>query len=183
MLLLYPPNQSLSDTMCKPNGSLAYPSLGGALRRHGTEVRVYDACVGDGSDDLDEVFYNSPTELPSGLMRTGVSDERILEEVAGYDIVGLTSIFTEQETMVLNTARLIRSELPEKILVAGGVNARSRLPQFFGAGFDVVCLSEAETTIVQIVDVVRESTRPDFSAIKAIAYREGDGYRLSPADP
>src|SRR5262245_33685394 len=112
VLLLYPPNQSFPGTMCKPNGSLAYPHLGGALRHHGIDVDVYDACVGNEFDDLDEVFYNSPTELPSGLLRTGVKDERILDEVAGYDIVGITSIFTEQETMVLRTARLIRAAFP-----------------------------------------------------------------------
>jgi radical SAM superfamily enzyme YgiQ (UPF0313 family) len=167
--------------MCKPNGSLAYPSLGGALRRHGVEVHVYDACVGNNADDLREVFYNSPRELPSGLLRTGASDERILSEAQKADIIGITSIFTEQETMVLETARLIRAALPDKVLVSGGVNARSRLPQFFAAGFDAVCLSEAETTILQIVDAARLSARPDLSAIAGLAYRDGDGYRVNPA--
>ena len=32
ILLLYPPEQSWPGTMVKPNGSLAYPYLGGALR-------------------------------------------------------------------------------------------------------------------------------------------------------
>ena len=32
ILLLYPPEQTWSGYMCKPNGSLAYPYLGGALR-------------------------------------------------------------------------------------------------------------------------------------------------------
>jgi anaerobic magnesium-protoporphyrin IX monomethyl ester cyclase len=169
--------------MCKPNGSLAYPNLGGALRRHGTEVSVYDACVGDDSDDLAEVFYNSTRELPTGLLRTGVSDERILRAVDGYDIVGLTSIFTEQETMVLTTARLIKTAFPEKIVIAGGVNARSRLKQFFGAGFDAVCLSEAEPTVLKIVAAARTAVRPDLSHIAGLAYRDGDGWRLNPADP
>nr|BAM98964.1 putative radical SAM domain-containing protein [Streptosporangium amethystogenes] len=183
VLLLYPPNQSLPGTMCKPNGSLAYPSLGGALRRHGVEVRVYDACVGDDTESLDEVFYNSARELPTGLLRTGVSDERILEIAAEYDVIGLTSIFTEQETMVLTTARLIRAEFPEKILVAGGVNARSRLPQFFGAGFDAICLSEAEDTIIRVVDAARASPKPVFRGIEGLAYRDGDSYRVTPTDP
>ena len=187
VLLLYPPNQSLPGTICKPNGSLAYPSLGGALRQNGVEVGLYDACVGNDSDDLMGTFYNSPRELATGLIRTGVSDERILAEVEDYDIIGLTSIFTEQETMVLTTARVIRAAFPEKVLVAGGVNARSRLPQFFGAGFDAVCLSEAEDTILQIVHAVgkslEKSTRPDLSWIGAIAYKDGADFRLNPADP
>jgi radical SAM superfamily enzyme YgiQ (UPF0313 family) len=169
VLLLYPPNQSLPGTMCKPNGSLAYPSLAGALRRHGTEVGLFDACVGNDADDLNEAFYNSPCELPSGLVRTGVSDERILSEVAGYDIIGITSIFTEQETMVLRAARLIRDAFPDKVIVSGGVNARSRLLRFFAAGFTAVCLSESEETITQIVDAARLSRIPDFSSISGIA--------------
>ncbi len=181
VLLLYPPNQSPPGFMCKPNGSLAYPSLGGALRRHGIDVHVYDACVG-GDGDPPDVFYTSPSQLPSGMIRTGVPDERILQEAADFDIVGITSIFTEQETMVLRAARLIKEAFPEKILVSGGVNARSRLPQFFGAGFDVVCLSESEDTIIKIVDAVRHSSTPDFSAMRGVAFMDSGNIRLIPAD-
>ena len=38
ILLLYPPEQSWPGTMVKPNGSLAYPYLGGALRDIGIET-------------------------------------------------------------------------------------------------------------------------------------------------
>ena len=179
VLLLYPPNQSAAGTVCKPNGSLAYPCLGGALREHGVEVRVFDACVGDGADPLGDIFAN-PTPLPSGFLRTGVSDQRILDVVADYDIIGITSIFTDQETMVLHCARLIRSAFPEKVLVSGGVNARSRLPQFFGAGFDVVCLSEAERAILEIVAAVRRSSRPGFAAINGVAFLDGGRIRTNP---
>ena len=180
VLLLYPPNQSPPGYMCKPNGSLAYPSLGGALRRHGVDVAVYDACVGNEHDPLDQ-FYNPAIELPSGMFKTGVRDERILEEASGYDIIGITSIFTEQETMVLNAARLIKSHFPEKIVISGGVNARSRMRQFFGAGVDLVCLSESEATICAIVDAVRASATPDFSAISGLAFLESGTIRMNPA--
>ncbi len=50
--LLYPPHQSWPDSMCKPNGSLAYPNIGGALREMGVQVEVYDACVGNQKDNL-----------------------------------------------------------------------------------------------------------------------------------
>ena len=79
-VLLYPPEQNWPDTMCKPNGSLAYPMLAGALREAGYEVEIFDACVGNEKDDLSTVFYNS-SDLPSGMLKTGVSDERILEQV------------------------------------------------------------------------------------------------------
>ena len=106
-LLLYPPEQSWSGTMVKPNGSLAYPYLGGALRDIGIETYVYDACVGDSDDNLDN-FFNKTEELPSGMIKTGVSDKRILEIASSYDAIGITSIFSQQETQVLNCAKLIK---------------------------------------------------------------------------
>lgn len=180
MLLLYPPAQTAPGAVCKPNGSLAYPNLAGALRDHGVDVRIFDACVGDGGDPLEEMFAR-PVPLPSGFLRTGVSDERILEVAADYDIVGITSIFTDQETMVLHCARLIRAAYPEKILVSGGVNARSRLPRFFAAGFDVVCLSEGEQTVVEIAEAARRSPTPDFSAIHGVALPVDGRIRTNPA--
>ncbi len=174
VLLLYPPTQAAPGTVDKPNGSLAYPNLGGALRAHGVPVRVYDACVGGGGDPLEELF-DEPTTMPNGFLRIGVDDRRILEEVAAHDIVGITSIFTDQESMVLHCTRLIKAAHPEKIVVSGGVNARSRLPQFFAAGVDVVCLSEGEQALVEIVEAVRRSARPSFAAIRGVAFVDAFG--------
>ena len=93
ILLLYPPEQSWPGTMVKPNGSLAYPYLGGSLRSIGIEVHVYDACVGNSVDNLDD-FFKKSTKLSSGMIKTGVSDARILEVVKDFDAVGITSIFS-----------------------------------------------------------------------------------------
>ena len=130
ILFLYPPEQSWPGTMVKPNGSLAYPYLGGALRDIDVESYVYDACVGNKNDNLDD-FFNKNYLLPSGMIRTGVSEQRILEVVSNYDCVGITSIFSQQETQVLNCARLIKKNFPDKLLFSGGVNAKSRSDIFF----------------------------------------------------
>ena len=108
VLLLYPPEQTWPSMMCKPNGSLAYPNLAGSLLEAGINTKIYDACVGNDDDDLNEVFYKNHETLPTGMIRTGVKDERILEVVSNYEIIGITSIFSHQETMVLYTARLIK---------------------------------------------------------------------------
>jgi anaerobic magnesium-protoporphyrin IX monomethyl ester cyclase len=179
VLLLCPPVQAAPGATHKPNGSLAYPNLAGALRDHGVDVRIFDACVGDDDDPL-EATFGRPQLLPSGFLRAGVSDQRIVEVVADYDVVSITSIFTDQETMVLHCARLIRSAFPDKVLVSGGVNARSRLSRFFAAGFDVVGLSEGERTIVEIVDAVRRSWRPDFTAISGVALPDSGRVRVNP---
>lgn len=179
--LLYPPHQSWPDSMCKPNGSLAYPNLAGALLEMGVEVNIYDACVGNSQDDLKEIFYQS-TELDSGLMRTGVSDQRILEQVSDANLVGLTSIFSDQETMVLNCANLIKKTFPEKLIVAGGVNARSRKQKFFQNGVDIICLSEAERTIQKIVGTLQGNSK-NFSSISAIAYNNDGQIKINPPNP
>ncbi len=165
--LLYPPHQSWPEVMVKPNGSLAYPQIAGALLEKGIEVQIFDACIGNDKDDLQTVFYAS-TQLDSGLLRTGVSDERILEEIKDSHIIGLTSIFSAQESMVLHCSRLIKAHFPEKVVVAGGVNARARKNIFLSNGVDIVCLSEAEKTIIDIVDVVAINSR-DFSTIRSVA--------------
>ncbi len=126
ILLLYPPEQSWPGTMVKPNGSLAYPYLGGALRDINIETYVYDACVGNNDDNLDD-FFNKSIELPSGMIRTGVTDERILEVASKYDAVGITSIFSQQETQVLHCAKIIKKKFPNKLLFSGGVNANHDL--------------------------------------------------------
>ena len=69
VLLLYPPEQSWPSMMVKPNGSLAYPYLGGALRDIGVEVDVYDACVGNNKDNLEDFFKKSANVTsPSDLI-------------------------------------------------------------------------------------------------------------------
>jgi radical SAM superfamily enzyme YgiQ (UPF0313 family) len=150
--LIYPPQQSRPDIPHKPEASLAYPYLAGGLLDLGVDVSIYDACVGN-SKDPEDVFYNS-VDLPSGLRRYGVSDNRILEEVSDSDLIGITSIFTAQETMALYVGRLIKKHFPDKVLVCGGTNARSRPGVFIKSGFDMVCMSEAEYSLQAIAYAV-----------------------------
>jgi len=144
--------------------------LAGALRRAGIEVEVYDACVGGDGDDLQEIFYKS-SELNSGMLRTGVPDERILKIVKDSDAIGLTSIFSHQETMVLRTAELIKRHFPKKFVFSGGVNARSRTDKFFKAGIDLICTSEAEKTIISIAQTLSENSR-NFSHIPQVVFTD-----------
>ena len=169
-LLLYPPEQNWSDTMCKPNGSLAYPYLGASLFEAGFYAEIYDACIGNKNDKLEDIFYKS-TKLPSGLYRTGVSDARIIEKASEFDIIGITSIFSSQETMVLDTAKKIKKEFPEKLIISGGVNARHRMNKFFDSGIDLICTSEAEKTIVSIA---KSYFKKDYSKIPYLAYRQNN---------
>ena len=169
VLLLYPPEQQWAGCIVKPNGSLAYPYLGGALRDIGVEAYVYDATVGDKNDNTDD-FFGKPTKLPSGKLRTGVTDERILEVASNYDIIGITSIFSQQEAMALHCAKIIKKKFPNKVLFSGGVNAKSRSSNFFKAGFDIICTSESESTIQQIAKILQNG-KNDFTPVGKIYYK------------
>jgi len=173
ILLLYPPEQAWPGCMIKPNGSLAYPYLGGALRDIGIESYVYDACVGNSDDNLDD-FFNKTKKLPSGMLKKGVSDERILEVADKYDAVGITSIFSQQETQVLHCARLIKKYYPNKLLFSGGANAKSRSSIFFAAGFNIICTSESEITIQQIAKILQKGSK-DFSSVGKIYFKNKYG--------
>jgi len=171
-LLLYSPLQFAPEEMAKPDGSLSLPYIAGSLRRAGYAVRILDCSVGDTEDRLEETFFN-PKPLPSGLLRVGLSHERIARKIADYDVIGISSIFTTQTSMVLETVRLIKKVAPEKLVLAGGVNARNLRGRFFDAGVDVIVLSEAENTVVEIAEALRgQRTLTD---VLGIAFRDEHG--------
>ena len=76
--------------------------------------------------------------------------------------------------MVLDLVRLIKEVDPGKLIIAGGVNSRYLADRFFAGGVDVICLSEAEETVVQIGNVLRSGSR-DFSSVSGIAFRNQNG--------
>ncbi len=171
-ILLYSPLQFSPEEMAKPDGSLSLPYVAGALRRAGYPVSILDCSVGGDNDSLEETFFH-PTVMANGLLRVGLSRERIVQLVADYDVVGISSIFTTQSSMVLDTVRTIKQAYPEKLMIAGGVNARNLRDRFFAAGVDVICLSEAEITVVQIADAIRGKCR--LSSIPGIAFLDPSG--------
>ena len=155
----------------KPEGSLGLIYLASSLRNKDFEVSVLDASVGNDSYTLEETFFNEKIQ-PNGLVRIGMNIKDILGEVVDYDVIGISSIFTAQTRMAEEVVAEIRREYPDKIIILGGVNAKSQMPLFFNAGADLICLSEAEETIVEIGESLRKGER-DFSKINGVAGKEG----------
>ena len=178
-LLLYSPQQfNPKFGAVKPEGSLGILYLAAALRDRNYEVGILDCCVGNDRYSLDQTFYRQ-TNLPGDMIRIGFSPEEIIREVRDYDVIGISSIFTAQTAMVKETVRTIAAAYPEKIILLGGVNARSQIPLFLDAGASVICLSEAERTIVEIGETLRNGSR-DFSHIAGIAYQKDGQVKIIP---
>jgi len=178
-LLLYPPLQFADNEVMKPDGSLSLAYLAGALRDAGYDVTILDCTVGFDGTSLSESFHNVVSQ-PNGLKRVGMSPEAILGLVGQYDVIGITSIFTPQTTPCLELVRQIRAAYPDKLILAGGVNARSMRDRFYAAGVDVLAMGEAERTIVRIAHALEG--REPLTAIPGIAFLGEDGAeRVNPA--
>jgi len=152
VLLVYPPPQLMPNEFPRPDGSLGLLYLAGALERAGIETDVLDASVGTVNDSLEETF-NRHVMQPNGLIRVGMTADRISEVIAegGYNVVGINSNFTPQTKMALEVARAAKSVSKKILVIAGGVNARALAERFLTGGVDVVSVTEGERTIVEIV--------------------------------
>ena len=155
----------------KPEGSLGLIYLASALRDRNFEVSILDATVGNDNYSLEETFFREEKQ-PNGMVRVGMRIIDILKEVESYDVVGITSIFTAQTRMVEEVTTSIKKNYPDKLIILGGVNARHQMQRFFNAGTDLICLSEAEETIIKIGDLLKAGKR-DFSKISGLAGKDG----------
>jgi anaerobic magnesium-protoporphyrin IX monomethyl ester cyclase len=185
MMFMYAPLQYYPHEVCRPDSSLGLIYLHAALAAAGVETRLLDASIGNPErDDLADTFYRRTPlpEIDPELFRIGMAPERILEEVEPYDIVAVSSIFTQQTARCIEIARLVKSTFPEKIMVAGGVNARSLKEAFFDNGYDVIFLSEGEKSLTAFAEHIRTGT-PALEDIPAISYRRGERIIATPPGP
>ena len=183
VLLLYPPNQLMDIEVPRPDGSLGLLYLAGALRDHGIEVKVLDASVGSDEDSLDDTFYRR-VKQPNGLTRIGMTPDRIRDFVANgnYDIVGISSIFTPQTRMVIETARAIKKADPRVLVISGGVNAQALASRLLATGaIDLITNTESEKLIVQIVRAWQQGD--DFSSLAAVTRLTDEKLIRSPVAP
>ena len=155
----------------KPEGSLGLIYLISALRDENFDVSLLDATVGNDNYSLSETFYRQEIQS-DGMIRVGMQIQDILLEIKDYDVIGITSIFTAQTRIIEKVVSSIKKMYPKKLIVLGGVNARYQRKRFFNSGADLICLSEAERTIVEIGKVLRNNSE-DFSDIKGLAGKNG----------
>lgn len=182
VLLIYPPNQLNPIEAPRPEGSLGPLYLAAALEEAGMETDVVDASVGTADDSLEDTFHR-PVMQPNGLIRIGMSSERIRELIAGdgYDVVAIHSNFTPQTRMVLETARIVKEINPEILVLSGGVNARHIPERLLGTGWvDLICTTEGERIIVKAVRQWRANR--SFDGVDGIVFMESGRLVYRPAD-
>src|SRR3989344_4334382 len=178
-LLMYAPQRfNLNFGAVKPEASLGNLYLAAALRDAGFQVNILDCCLGNERYSLEQSFYRQ-TPLPNGMIRIGMAPEDIIREVAGYDVIGVSSIFTPQTYMVEELVKLVSHAYSDKLIIMGGINARTQMKRFFDAGAHLICLSEAERTIIEIGNILREGRR-DFSDVFGVAFMRDGRIQFNP---
>lgn len=91
-----------------------------------------------------------------------------------YDLIGLP-LFTPTADHVFDTARLIRSVLPDCVIVYGGVHATSMSAETLEESpeCDFVIRREGELTIVELIEALKAHAA-DFSGIVGLTWRKAD---------
>lgn len=180
-LLVFPPMQFAKDEMVRPDGTLALPYLDASLTHAGFYSQILDMSIGTDADCLEDTFYNKKP-ISENLSCIGMSEERILQEIEKYDVIAVTSIFTQQTSRCFEIANLVKKNFPEKLMITGGVNARSLKEHFFDNAFDIVFTSEGEKSIVDLAHFLH-SGDPSLQNIPGISYRLNGKTTSIPAGP
>ncbi|MBI3288443.1 MAG: cobalamin B12-binding domain-containing protein [Elusimicrobia bacterium] len=108
-----------------------------------------------------------------------VTEERLRDLLRrnNYSLVGLP-LFTPTANHVFDTAKIIRSVLPDAVIVYGGVHATNLSVESLEESpeCDFVIRREGEYTIVELLESLKRH-ETDFSAIEGITWRR-DGATL-----
>ena len=167
-LLTLPPMQFTKDELIRPDGCLAVAYLDASLTKAGFYSEILDMNVGDKNDSLKDTFFN-PIPISPKFVRIGMSQDRILKKVSNFDVIGISSVFTQQTSRCFEISNLIKSNFPEKIIIGGGVNSRNLKNHFFKNNFDVIFNSEAEKSLVDFAKYL-DCGSPSLPKIEGISY-------------
>tara|TARA_Y100000590_G_scaffold465321_1_gene637298 strand:- start:5306 stop:6811 length:1506 start_codon:yes stop_codon:yes gene_type:complete len=178
--LIYPAQQFELTENPRPDSSLGILYLAGKLRDNNFDVSILDMLVGDETDDLKETFYRR-TKIDEKHIRVGMSIDHMLTKIEKHKLIGVGSIFTPQTFNCFEVAQAIKKKYPEKILFAGGGNARALYKDFLNNGFDVVVFGEAENAVLEFVESIEKGL--DYKKIKNLAFKDGDKYIVNPERP
>ena len=98
-----------------------------------------------------------------------------------YDLIGLP-VFTPTANYVFDTAKLIRSVLPDCIIVYGGVHVTDRAAESLEESLecDFIIRREGELTLVELIENLKKGMT-DFSHIQGLTWRkDGSTIILNP---
>ncbi|UCD84426.1 MAG: cobalamin-dependent protein [Deltaproteobacteria bacterium] len=172
ILLIFPPSTEVSGglRMCIPPLGIAY--LGAVLRKD-YQVRLLDTTA-EGYDNVEE--------LGTGLVKYGLSYQKIKEKISDYspDLVGITCLYSTQFPFVSKICHLIKEINSDMITAIGGYH-----PTFLAKeclekekSIDFIVLGEGEHTFHDLLKQIEHGT--DLTHLEGIAFRREDKLQINP---
>lgn len=172
ILLINPRNQAC---VMKDSGTLNFGKmfpLGVAYLAAYLEQNGYQTAV---IDMIAEGFDNHET-LGNGLVRIGLSDEKLIEKVRQIspDIIGISNLFSPQDREVKYLAELLKENFPEIKIIVGGAH-----PSCAGEivlrhpAIDYIIIGEGEKPLTELLQRLNEGMALDDQP--AIGFKKLDG--------
>jgi len=171
ILLLYPPSVLAPGFAKKAVLPLGIAYLAAVLRNKGIPVEVID-CIIEGFDT--KFSFN-------GTDYYGLSLEAIREHIlqGKYDIVGISCQFSSMLEIAIEISRIAK-ECGVRYVIAGGPHASAQPESLLLTKLvDYVFIGEAEKTIVDFVDFLRERNLSEIKDIGGMAYLDDDQMHIT----
>jgi len=135
--------------------------------------------------DAARAKYDQLTPKNSDEMRYGLTDEQIREVLKQFpeiDIVGVTSMFSNQSQNVADTTKIIRELYPEALIVEGGAHATGAYEEVLSKdeNVDAVVRRQGMITFAELCETLETSkkdpTKKDLPSIlkkiNGVAYKD-----------
>lgn len=116
--------------------------------------------------------FEIETEMPDRFVRFGLSEKDIIKWIKNFkpDVIGITCMFTTQSKSLHDLAKVIKSNLPKIMIVAGGIHPSScSIEVMSDENIDFVVKGEGEETILELVKALKINN--DISTVKGVFYR------------
>ncbi|MBX3026411.1 B12-binding domain-containing radical SAM protein [bacterium] len=146
-----------------PPLGLAY--VAAALQRAGHAVRIVDP-TGEAIDRF------TPIEGWARTLRRGLSDDEILERIAGSDVIGFSLMFSQDWLVTRALIAKVRARFPDSVLIAGGEHFTAEPVGALAAapGLDYVLVGEGDRSACELFEHL-EGRRP-LESVAGVYYRE-----------
>ncbi|MDP3920768.1 MAG: radical SAM protein [Candidatus Omnitrophota bacterium] len=147
--------------------------IAAVLENHEYTVKILDVFAEGYNDGI-------PIDAEGNFISYGLHDEGVIEAIREFnpDVVGVSSIFSNQADNVQNLLKLAKQAKPGVVTAIGGAHARY-FPKacLSDPNLDVVFLGESELTFLQYLEHLNGNY--DVEKIGSIAFRQGDEIKIN----
>lgn len=177
VMLLSPPAVLFRGDLPRCTYPLGLGYIAACLEANGYEVRILD-CL------LEGYSHSEAVDSEGNFIRYGLSEHDIRERLSQFqpDVVGVSSIFSNQADQVHRLCALAREVAQDTVVCVGGAHARY-FPEMIlsDVAIDYVFLGESEFVFLGFLEVL--NTDGDMASVPSMAFRASNQVVISKDNP